>query len=135
MIISAAFAMGSLLLGSRRNTPVNYMIMYALLFCVAFLVPTLQIPPETKESIMWRSVQKVVLNYAIGFTIAGISTDIWGNVFTAPDAGIVVVKDTTTTTSKGSSSSNKEVAGDAPTPQVRGGAPSSVLNSILTFRG
>ena len=120
MIISAAFAMGSLLLGSRRNTPVNYMIMYALLFCVAFLVPTLQIPPESKESIMWRSVQKVVLNYAIGFTIAGISTDILGNVFTVPDAGIVVVNDTTTTA-------------DAPTPP-RPETTSTVMDSKLTFR-
>ena len=80
-IISAAFAMGSLLIGSRRNTAVNYIIMYALLFCVAFLVPTIQIPPGTKEAIMWRSVQKVVLNYAIGFTIAGISTDLLMDVF------------------------------------------------------
>jgi hypothetical protein len=80
-IISAAFAMGSLLIGSRRNTAVNYIIMYALLFCVAFLVPTLQIPPGTREAIMWRSVQKVVLNYAIGFTISGISTDLLMDVF------------------------------------------------------
>jgi hypothetical protein len=86
-IISAAFAMGSLLLGSRKNSAVNYIIMYALLFCVAFLVPTLQIPPDTKPAIMWRSVQKVVLNYAIGFTIAGISTDLLPDVFREHEAG------------------------------------------------
>ena len=80
-IISAAFAMGSLLLGSRKNTAVNYIIMYGLLFCVAFVVPTLQLPPETKEAVMWRSIQKVFLNYAIGFTIAGISADIMSDVF------------------------------------------------------
>lgn len=76
-IISAAFAMGSLLIGSRKTTGVNYILMYALLFCVAFLVPTLQVPPDTKEGVMWRSVQKVILNYAIGFTISGISVDIF----------------------------------------------------------
>lgn len=80
-IISAAFAMGSLLLGSRKNTTVNYIIMYALLFCVAFVVPTLQLPVDTKESVMWRAIQKVFLNYAIGFTIAGISSDIMIDMF------------------------------------------------------
>ena len=76
-VISAAFAMGSLLMGTRKNKGVNSILMYALLFCVAFLVPTLQVPPETKEGVMWRSVQKVILNYAIGFTISGISVDIF----------------------------------------------------------
>lgn len=132
MIISAAFAMGSLLLGSRRNTPVNYMIMYALLFCVAFLVPTLQIPPETKESIMWRSVQKVVLNYAIGFTIAGISTDILGNVFTAPDAGIVVAA----ATAAAAPDVEPTATASLPPPPAAGeptATTSTVLNSNIKF--
>jgi hypothetical protein len=84
-IISAAFAMGSLLLGSRKNPTVNYIIMYALLFCVAFVVPTLQLPPDTKESIMWRAIQKVFLNYAIGFTISGISSDIMIDMFSVKE--------------------------------------------------
>ena len=95
-IISAAFAMGSLLISSRKTTGVNYILMYALLFCVAFLVPTLQVPPDTKEGVMWRSVQKVILNYAIGFTISGISVDIFPEVGSSVNGKSVVGTDAAT---------------------------------------
>lgn len=85
-IISAAFAMGSLLYSSSKNYTATHIIMYALVFCLAFVVPTLQVPPETKAAVMWRSVQKLILNYAIGFIISGICTDLLKGVFSHEDS-------------------------------------------------
>jgi hypothetical protein len=85
-IISAAFAMGSLLYSSSKNYTATHIIMYALVFCLAFVVPTLQVPPETKAAVMWRSVQKLILNYAIGFIISGICTDLLKGLFSHDDA-------------------------------------------------
>ena len=80
-IIAIAIAMGRLLLGKSKNFPlVSQMVMYAMVFCIAFVVPTLQVPPETKEAVMWRSMQKVMLTYAIGFTVSGISADLLRDV-------------------------------------------------------
>jgi hypothetical protein len=118
-IISAAFAMGSLLLGSRKNTTVNYIIMYALLFCVAFVVPTLQLPADTKESIMWRAIQKVFLNYAIGFTIAGISSDIMIDMFAVKENG----------------TADQALAGPAPPSTIAGGSGGGGLeDSTIRFK-
>lgn len=80
-IIAIAIAMGRLLLTKSENSElVSQMIMYAMVFCIAFVVPTLQVPPETREAVMWRSIQKVMLTYAIGFTVSGISADLLRNV-------------------------------------------------------
>jgi len=84
-IISAAFAMGSLFFSSTKNYTATHIIMYALVFCLAFVVPTLQVPPETKEAVMWRSVQHLILNYSIGFIISGISTDLLKKLFNKED--------------------------------------------------
>lgn len=80
-IISAAFAMGSLIMNRKGTYATSHIIMYALVFCLAFVVPTLQVPPETKESVLFRSAQKVVTTYAIGFTVCGISSDLFANFF------------------------------------------------------
>ncbi|MCH9717932.1 MAG: hypothetical protein K0U52_12760 [Gammaproteobacteria bacterium] len=81
-LISAAFAMGSLFLASTKNesNTENYgaahIIMYGLIMCLAFVVPTLHVPPETRTAVLWRSAQFVMLNYAIAFVIAGISANL-----------------------------------------------------------
>ena len=81
-IITAAFAMGTLITSmhrkrSRRSkggTGVQ-IVMYALLLCVAFVIPTSDVPVTSRTALVIRSAQKVCLNYAIGFVIAGIMVD------------------------------------------------------------
>ena len=80
-IISAAFAMGSLFYASARNYSATHILMYALLLCIAFIVPTVTVPRGTKQAVLVRSVQKVALNYAIGLVICGISVDLFHGVF------------------------------------------------------
>jgi hypothetical protein len=94
-IIAIAIAMGRLLLGKSKNFPlVSQMIMYAMVFCIAFVVPTLQVPPETKEAVMWRSIQKIMLTYAIGFTVSGISADLLKDVVPMMDGDSEVLPPT-----------------------------------------
>jgi hypothetical protein len=82
-IISAAFAMGSLMMNKSNTYNTSHIIMYALVFCLAFVVPTLQVPPETRESVMFRSAQKVITTYAIGFIVCGISSDLFSSFFSS----------------------------------------------------
>jgi hypothetical protein len=91
-IIAIAIAMGRLLMTKSANSElVSQMIMYAMVFCIAFVVPTLQVPPETTEAVMWRSIQKVMLTYAIGFTVCGISADLLRDVTVKTDSELAAV--------------------------------------------
>ena len=92
--------------------------MYALLFCVAFVVPTLQLPADTKESIMWRAIQKVFLNYAIGFTIAGISSDIMIDMFAVKENG----------------TTGQVLGGPAPPSTIAGGGGGGLEDSTIRFK-
>lgn len=77
-IITAAFAIGTLLVTlkkSRKAQGVN-VVMYALLLCVAFVIPSSEAPATSRTSIIIRTCQKVCLNYAIGFIISGITLDL-----------------------------------------------------------
>ena len=80
-LISTAFAMGSLFFSSTKNYTGTHIIMYGLLITLAFVVPTLHVPPDTRSAVLWRSAQFIILNYAIGFVIAGISTDLIHTLF------------------------------------------------------
>ena len=80
-LISTAFAMGSLFFSSTKNYTGTHIIMYGLLITLAFVVPTLHVPPDTRSAVLWRSGQFIILNYAIGFVIAGISTDLIHTLF------------------------------------------------------
>ena len=82
-IITAAFAMGTLITsmqskktgGTGQGSGVQ-IVMYALLLCVAFVIPTSDVPVTSRAALIIRSAQKVCLNYAIGFVIAGIMADL-----------------------------------------------------------
>lgn len=76
-LISTAFAMGSLLFSSTKNYSATHIIMYGLVLLLAFVIPTLHVPPETRTAVLWRSAQFAVLNYAIGFVISGIASDLF----------------------------------------------------------
>lgn len=80
-LISTAFAMGSLFFSSTKNYTGTHIIMYGLLITLAFVVPTLHVPADTRSAVLWRSGQFIILNYAIGFVIAGISTDLIHTLF------------------------------------------------------
>ena len=83
-IITAAFAMGTLItsMQSKRAAAARgqgsgvQIVMYALLLCVAFVIPTSDVPVTSRAALIIRSAQKVCLNYAIGFVIAGIMADL-----------------------------------------------------------
>lgn len=85
-IISAAFAMGSLFLrSSTQNYAATHILMYGLLLVIAFVVPTISVDPNSRTAILVRSVQKVLLSYALGFVVTGISMDLVKRIF--DDAG------------------------------------------------
>ena len=80
-IITAAFAMGTLITSMRQKQSSSsgsgvQIVMYALLLCVAFVIPTSDVPVTSRAALIIRSAQKVCLNYAIGFVIAGIMADL-----------------------------------------------------------
>jgi len=76
MLISTAFAMGSLLFTAKSSINATRTIMVGLVLVLACVLPTLHVPPGTRSAVLWRSGQFIVLNYAIAFVIAGISTDL-----------------------------------------------------------
>jgi hypothetical protein len=83
MLISAAFAMGSLLFSSRRsNYSATHIIMYGLVLCLAFVIPKVHVPADTRSAVVWKSGQFIVMNYAFGLVIAGISSDLLTNTLT-----------------------------------------------------
>ena len=75
---TTAFAIGTLLVSMKRHGKAQgaNLVMYALLLCVAFVMPTSDVPATSRLSILIRSSQKVCLNWAIGFVLAGISLDL-----------------------------------------------------------
>ncbi len=77
-IITAAFAMGTLITSMHKTSKGEgvRVVMYALLLCVAFVIPTSDVPVTSRAALIIRSGQKVCLNYAIGFVIAGIMLDL-----------------------------------------------------------
>ena len=72
-IVSAAFAMGALLV-SVRSVRGTHIIMYALIACLALVIPTISAPNGHNRAIVL-SVQRASLNYAIGYIVAGIGAD------------------------------------------------------------
>lgn len=79
-VITACFAIGTLLISLKKHDSAQgaNLVMYALLLCVAFVMPTSDAPATSRLSIVIRASQKVCLNYAIGFVIAGIALDLVG---------------------------------------------------------
>ena len=77
-IITAAFARGTLITSMHKQSKGEgvRVVMYALLLCVAFVIPTSDVPVTSRAALIIRSGQKVCLNYAIGFVIAGIMLDL-----------------------------------------------------------
>jgi hypothetical protein len=73
-IISAAFAVGALM-STLKSVQSVHLIMYALVACLALVVPQVSIPQNTRDRSVVTSIQKASLNYALGFIIAGIGAD------------------------------------------------------------
>lgn len=77
-VITAAFAVGTLLVSLKRHSSSKgaNLIMYAVMLCVAFVMPTSEVPATSRLSILIRASQKVCLNYAVGFVLGGIAIDL-----------------------------------------------------------
>lgn len=134
-IMSAAFAMGSLMMNRNNTYNTSHIIMYAMVFCLAFVVPTLQVPPETKEAVMFRSAQKIITTYAIGFIVCGISSDLFANFFqSAPASSTTTFTATTTPPAPSPATTTPTSPPPSPAPQgdLQGGAVSS--RAQLVFR-
>ncbi len=78
-VITIAFAMGALLLSQTDRSVSSIsspMIMFALLFTIAFVIPSNDIHMNETTKLLMFSVQRIFLNYAIGFVISGISVNL-----------------------------------------------------------
>ena len=84
-IISAAFAMGALL-ASTRSVRGTHIIMYALIACLALVIPSVSAPDGNNRAIVL-AVQRASLNAAIGFIVAGIGADFLNNGASDPRYG------------------------------------------------
>lgn len=78
VIVTTAFAMGSLMssksdVGSARLA--SPLIMFALVLCLAFVLPAGDAADGAsfRHTVTVQSVQKVALNYAVGFVLTGIA--------------------------------------------------------------
>ena len=77
MLISTIFAMGTLLSMSQKGEHPEVLktyLMYSLLLCIAFIVPTAHFNPGYATSAAVRSGQRVLLNYSIGYVISAVVT-------------------------------------------------------------
>ena len=78
-VITIAFAMGALLLSlhDKATSAISApMIMFALLFTIIFVIPSNDIHLKPSSKLYLFSTQRVFLNFAIGFVIAGISVNL-----------------------------------------------------------
>ncbi len=81
MLIGAAWAVGALLAVLRYTgakatqswSPSSArFVLLALLFCIAFIMPTPEEDVRAYGSVLTRTVQKAVLSYAVGLFVAGV---------------------------------------------------------------
>lgn len=77
-VISAAFAMGALMAGIRSRRGTN-IIMYALILSLALVIPNINNTKKTMGRMLVQTLQKQALNYAIGFLVAGITSELLKN--------------------------------------------------------
>ena len=77
-VITIAFAMAGLLLSTDKNISSisSPMLMFALLFTIAFVIPSNDIHMSKRTKLLMFSTQRIFLNYAIGFVIAGITVNL-----------------------------------------------------------
>lgn len=81
-LISIAFAIGTLLATqglSRMSKATAPILMYALLLLIAFIIPTPSLDEDSYTGFAINSIQRSFFDYAIGFIIAGVSLNIFGN--------------------------------------------------------
>lgn len=69
-ICSLTFALSSIL-GAQKDSCCKDIFIYGVLGCIAFVMPTPEMPSETIESIVIDSIQKVVLTYSTGLLLGG----------------------------------------------------------------
>lgn len=74
-VISAAFAMGALMAGIRSMRGTN-IIMYALILSLALVIPNISTSKRAVHRMLVHTLQKQALNYAIGFIVSGIASDL-----------------------------------------------------------
>lgn len=80
-LVGVAFAVSSLLVSQGDRGLANAtipLLMYALLLLIAFIVPIPSLDPDDYSGFVTGAVQRTFFNYAMGFVIAGISTNIAG---------------------------------------------------------
>ena len=70
VICSLTFALSGIL-GAQKDPTCKNMLIYGVLGCVAFVLPTPETPSETIESIIIQHIQKVILTYSTALLLAG----------------------------------------------------------------
>jgi hypothetical protein len=69
-ICSLTFALSSIL-GAQNDNCCKHIFIYGVLGCVAFVMPTPQMPSETIESVIIEHIQKVILTYSTALLLLG----------------------------------------------------------------
>lgn len=75
-IVSISFALGSLLVAQMDREASNAaspILMFALLLCMAFVVPETALSPRSFTAQTTEAVQKVFVNYSTGLVITGVT--------------------------------------------------------------
>ena len=69
-LCTLTFALASIL-SAHKNKCCQNLFIYGVLGCILFVMPTINAPPETLESIIIQTIQKVCLTYSTSLLIAG----------------------------------------------------------------
>lgn len=69
-LCTLTFALSSIL-GSHRDPCCQNLFIYGVLGCIAFVMPSPNVPSDTLDSIFIESFQKICLTYSTGMLIAG----------------------------------------------------------------
>jgi len=81
-LVGTVFAIGSLLLSQRNSAVASAtipLLMYALLFLIAFIVPIPSLDPNQYGGFFAGVVQRTFFNYAMGFVITGLAMNLSGH--------------------------------------------------------
>jgi hypothetical protein len=71
-LCSLSFALSSIL-GASRDKSCKNMFLFGVLGCVAFVMPNVQVPPNTSEGFIIEIIQKIFLWYSTGLLLGGSS--------------------------------------------------------------
>ena len=105
-ICSLTFAI-SAFIGAQRHSCCNRIFLWAILGCVAFIMPAPHVNVNAMETIAFEAVQKAVLAYATGLLLSGVMI-VSADQVTGASSGTIKSANSDASSSSNSSSSSSE---------------------------